>query len=77
MLESFRSMIDFREGNLLRFIEAPRTMDAIVEHRFVYRPGTGGSMADQVERRSMGMHLERLVRDGRVEMKNDRYSRVK
>ena len=76
MLESFRSMIDFREDNLLSFIERPRTMDDIVEHRFVYRPGTGGTMADQVERRSMGMHLERLVRDGRVEMKDDCYIRV-
>lgn len=76
MLESFRSMIDFREDNLLTFIEEPHTMAEIVEHRFVYRPGTGGTMADQVEQRSMGMHLDRLVRDGRVEVTNDTYVRV-
>jgi glyoxylase-like metal-dependent hydrolase (beta-lactamase superfamily II) len=76
MLEAFRGMIDFREGNLLKFIEESRTMDEIVEHRFVYRPGTGGHMADQVELRSMGMHLERLIRQGMVEQIDDRYTKV-
>ena len=66
MLDAFSNMIDFREQNLLKFIESPRTMDQIVEHRFVYRPGTGGEMVDQIERRSMGMHLTRLIRDGKV-----------
>ena len=76
MLEAFSRMIDYREGNLLKYIEESRTMDEIVEHRFVYRPGTGGLMADQVERRSMGMHLERLIRQGTVEHTGDRYKKV-
>lgn len=76
MLEAYRGMIDFREENLLKFIQEARTMDEIVEHRFVYRPGTGGSMANQVERRSMGMHLERLLRQGAVVQKDDHYQKV-
>ncbi len=74
MLESFRAMIDYREQNLLAFLVHPRSMDEIVAHRFVYRPGTGGSMVDQVERRSMGMHLERLIRNGKVKLDADKYT---
>jgi glyoxylase-like metal-dependent hydrolase (beta-lactamase superfamily II) len=73
MLEAFESMIAFRENNLLEFIQLPRTMEEIVAHRFVYRPGTGGLMVDQVERRSMGMHLERLIRDKRVRQTGETY----
>ena len=66
MLEAFRAMIDYRENNLLEFLSEPRSMADIVEHRFIYRPGTGGSMVDQIERRSMTMHLDRLLAAGRV-----------
>lgn len=77
MLESFRGMIDFREQNLLAFLSEPRTMDEIVAHRFVYRPGTGGSMVDQIERRSMDMHLTRLKASGRVQQQGQQYEVIK
>ena len=73
MLDKFGSMIRYREENLLSFLSKPRTMDDIVSHRFVYRPGQTGFMIDAVERRSMGMHLERLIRVGSVEFKNNTY----
>ncbi len=73
MLESFSEMIMVRESNLLAYIERPRTMDEIVAHRFVYRPGQEGFMVDAVERRSMGMHLDRLVRSGAVRFENNAY----
>ena len=73
MLDAFEGMIEYRENNLLEFIQSPRTMDEIVAHRFVYRPGTGGLMVDQVERRSMGMHLDRLIRDQRVQKSGETY----
>ncbi|MFT7220952.1 MAG: glyoxylase-like metal-dependent hydrolase (beta-lactamase superfamily II) [Candidatus Azotimanducaceae bacterium] len=42
MLERFASVIEDREQRLLGFIATPRSIDEIVEHRFVYRPGQGG-----------------------------------
>ncbi len=73
MLEAFANMIAYREGNLLKFLSEPRTMADIVEHRFVYRPGTGGEMVDQIERRSMSMHLTRLMERGVVRQTGELY----
>jgi len=77
MLEAFHGMIGFRENNLLAFLEQPRSMQDIVTHRFIYRPGTGGSMVDQIERRSMKMHLDRLMAQGRVGLENEQYEVLK
>lgn len=66
MLETFAAVIEDREARLLAYIAEPRTLDEIVAHRFVYRPGQGGNLADQIERRSMGLHLNRLARSGAV-----------
>jgi hypothetical protein len=52
-------------------------MQDIVTHRFIYRPGTGGSMVDQVEQRSMKMHLDRLMVQGRVALANEQYEAVR
>ena len=41
-------------------------MEEIVAHRFIYRSGVEILWADHVERRSMTMHLTRLLRDGGV-----------
>ncbi len=66
MLDSFGAMIGKRETRLLEYIKEPRTMQDIVDHRFVFRPGAEGIMVEAVEERSMAMHLERLIRQGRV-----------
>ncbi len=76
MLENYRKKIDFRESNLLEFLTEPRTMVDIVEHRFIYRPGTGGMMVDHIESRSIAMHLDRLLRTGQVELRRDKWVRV-
>ena len=60
-------MIADRERRLLEFLAEPHTLDEIAAHRFVYRPQDDVSFAEPVERRSMGQHVERLLRDGRVE----------
>ncbi len=73
MLEKFASMIDAREHRLLEFIAEPRSLQEIIDHRFVYRPGQTGFMVDEVERRSMTMHLDRLIRDGQVVNEGDRF----
>ncbi len=66
MLDDFSAMIDDREQRLLTYIEQARTLDDIVAHRFVYRPGQTGFLIDEIERRSMSMHLARLIEAGRV-----------
>lgn len=65
-LDRFAGVIRDRETRLLAFLAEPRSLDEIAAHRFVYRPGDAVPWADPVERRSMGLHLERLARDGRV-----------
>ncbi|HBZ72538.1 MAG TPA: MBL fold metallo-hydrolase [Deltaproteobacteria bacterium] len=62
----FSAVIDAREARLLDFLREPQTLEEIAQHRFVYRPQDQVSFAEAVERRSMGQHLERLAREGRV-----------
>lgn len=65
-VDSFTAVIGKREARLLEFLAEPRSMDEIVRHRFIYRPGVEILWADHVEQRSMTMHLTRLLRDGGV-----------
>ena len=65
-LDRFAAVIGRREERLLEFLAEPRTLNDVVAHRFVYRPGDAVGFADGVERRSMGQHIERLLRRGRV-----------
>jgi hydroxyacylglutathione hydrolase len=73
-VDAFTAVIGTREDRLLSFLEEPRTMDEIVAHRFIYRPGVEIVWVDNVERRSMGMHITRLLRNGGVtEVEPGRY----
>jgi glyoxylase-like metal-dependent hydrolase (beta-lactamase superfamily II) len=66
-LDRFAGVIASRETRLLEFLAAPHSLEEIVAHRFVYRPGDAVPYADDVERRSMGQHVERLLAAGRLE----------
>jgi glyoxylase-like metal-dependent hydrolase (beta-lactamase superfamily II) len=66
-LDAFEARIAERERRLLAFLrEAPRTVDEIAHHRFVYRPEDDVPFAAAVEARSMGQHLARLAAEGRA-----------
>jgi|TARA_Y100000310_G_scaffold340717_1_gene437493 glyoxylase-like metal-dependent hydrolase (beta-lactamase superfamily II) len=65
-LDEYAAVIQSRERRLLEFLVEPHSMDEIVAHRFVYRPGADGNMIENIERRSMERHLERLMRSGAV-----------
>ena len=65
-LDRYEAKIGDRETNLLEYLSEPRTLDEVATHRFVYRQGDDVAFAEPVERRSMGQHLKRLQRDGRV-----------
>ncbi len=66
-LDRFETKIALRESELLAYLEDPHTLDEIAAHRFVYRPGPAPPMVEIVERRSMGMHIDRLIAQDRVE----------
>ncbi|MFI5397261.1 MAG: MBL fold metallo-hydrolase [Candidatus Binatia bacterium] len=73
-LDRFAGVIRTRERRLLAFLGEPKTLDEIVEHRFIYRKEDMVSFADMVERRSMEQHVEMLRRTGRVrEVEPGRY----
>jgi len=65
-LDRFEAVIASREQRLLEYLAEPRSLDEIAAHRFVYRPQDEVLFAEAVERRSMGQHVDRLVRQGRV-----------
>ena len=73
-LDRFAAVIADRERRLVAYLSEPRSLDEIARHRFVYRPGDDVPFAEGVERRSMGQHVERLLRAGRLrEVESGRY----
>ena len=46
---------------MLEFLAEPRTLDEMVDHRFVYRPHVDHVFADSVERRCAAMHVQRML----------------
>ena len=78
LLDDYRAVINKREAAILEFLEEPRTVDEMVAHRFVYRPGVMLIFTDAVERRSSELHLERLLARGMVtEVEPLKYRRVR
>ncbi len=77
MVDSFRAVIDRRHAAMLEFLGEPRSLDEMVEHRFVYRPHVDLIFVDSVERRSASLHLDRMIARGEVsEVEPGRYLRV-
>ncbi len=75
-LDRFAAVIAERERRLLEYLAEPRSLDEIVQHRFVYRPQDPVPFAAAVERRSMSQHLDRLVAAGRArELEPGRFAR--
>jgi glyoxylase-like metal-dependent hydrolase (beta-lactamase superfamily II) len=65
-LDAFSAVIERRHAAMLEFLAEPRSIDDMVEHRFIYRPHVEVVFADQVERRSADLHLRRMLRRGEV-----------
>jgi len=73
-LDGFAARIHERDVRLLEFLSRPRSLEEIVEHRFVYRPQDQVVYIDAVEERSMAQHLHRLLTQGRIEqVEQERY----
>jgi glyoxylase-like metal-dependent hydrolase (beta-lactamase superfamily II) len=64
LVDAFAAVIDRRHTAMLEFLAEPRTLDDMVQHRFVYRPHVQHVFADAVERRSAELHLQRMLTRG-------------
>lgn len=74
LLDGFASVIADRERRMVELMtEAPRTLEELVAHRFVYRPHVQLDLVDGVERRSAELSLRRLLAAGAVVEADGRY----
>jgi glyoxylase-like metal-dependent hydrolase (beta-lactamase superfamily II) len=74
MVDDFAAVIDRRHAAMLEFLAEPRTVDDMVAHRFIYRPHVEHVFADNVERRSATLHLQRMLARGEAsEIEPGRY----
>jgi hydroxyacylglutathione hydrolase len=76
--DSFLSVIDKRESDLLEFLGEPRTMEDIVDARIIYKKELEPKLFyDFGERALMKKHLERLMKSGVVKGdSSERFFRV-
>lgn len=70
-LDVFEAKIADRERRLLEYLAEPRSMDDIIAHRFVYRPGDAVAWADATEARSAEQHIARWLESGAVVATDD------
>lgn len=71
-LAAFTAKLDERETRLLAMLEpGPQTMDDLVRQRLLYPPEHDALWVGFVERRSIGMHLDELLAQGRVRRLDD------
>jgi glyoxylase-like metal-dependent hydrolase (beta-lactamase superfamily II) len=66
LLDEFAAVIPRRHDAMLAFLAEPRTIDDMVEHRFIYRKHVEHVFADATERRCAGMHLQRMLARGQA-----------
>jgi glyoxylase-like metal-dependent hydrolase (beta-lactamase superfamily II) len=67
LLAAYSGKIDAREQAILDFIGAePIRLETIRAHRFVYPPGYEDVFIDDVESRTLALHLEELLFQGRL-----------
>lgn len=71
-LAAFAGKIDEREARLLAMLaDGPQSLDDLVRRRLLYPPEHDALWVDCAERRSITMHLDELVADGRVRVLDD------
>jgi hypothetical protein len=77
-LAAFAGRIDERSVRLLAMLaDGPQDLAALVRRRLLYPPDHDALWVDCAERRSIAMHLDELIADGRVRALDDgRFLRV-
>jgi len=66
MLDAFQAVNTNREERMLDFLREPRSLADCAEHRFVYRPHVDITFVHHVEQRCALIHVDQMMRDGRV-----------
>jgi len=66
-LAAYTAKLDEREQRLLAMLgDTPKTLDELVRQRLLYPPGYDSPWVDDAEARTISLHLEELIADGRV-----------
>lgn len=66
-LDRYAAKVDERRERLLGMLTpGPRTLDSLVEQRLIYPPGYEEVYINSAESRSIQMHLDELIEDGKV-----------
>ena len=73
-VEKYLNVITKREERLLEFLEEPRTVDEIVERWIIFKRELQPRYFFEFAERGMIIkHLERLIRDGKIESKEGKF----
>jgi glyoxylase-like metal-dependent hydrolase (beta-lactamase superfamily II) len=73
-LAPFAAVIERRDDALLALLDRPRTLDELAAIGIVYRAGARPAMfGSSVERRTIEMHLDRLLARGALSRSGERY----
>jgi glyoxylase-like metal-dependent hydrolase (beta-lactamase superfamily II) len=76
-LARFAAKIDERTGRLLGYLSEPQTIEALVQRRLLYPLGYDVPYVESAERRTIELHLEELIAEGRVrKIDEDRFVAV-
>jgi glyoxylase-like metal-dependent hydrolase (beta-lactamase superfamily II) len=71
-LAAFTARIDERAKRLLQMLgDGPSTLDALVQRRLTYPVGYDELWVNDAERRTIAQHLDELVAEGRVRVRDD------
>ena len=71
-LAAFSAKIDQRRDRLLAMLApGPQALDDLARQGLLYPPGHDAPWVDYAERRSIGLHLDELIADGRVRQLDD------
>ncbi len=65
-LARFAAKIEERTARLLGYLNEPQTIEALVRRRLLYPLGYDVPYVESAERRTIELHLEELIADGRV-----------
>jgi len=70
-LSRFASKIDERSAQLLGYLQAPHSLDELVDRRLLYPPGYDVPFVPCAERHTIGMHLAELQAQGQIQTLDD------
>lgn len=77
MLDGFHAVIGRRHDAMLDFLTEPRSLDDMVDHRFVYRQHVTSTFLLSVERRTADLHVARMLARGEAtEVEPGRFKRT-